>query len=114
MKEYYDMILLAAIVVFVVDYSGFTQSWKNLLGRWLCVKVGAVKPFDCSLCMTWWACVIYLLCTGAVSFRTIAFAALLAALSRVVAALYRFIVYALDTALCVANSVLDYVINKLH
>ena len=44
-----DILLLAAIIVFIVDLSGFTQSWKKWLGKWLGVQIGDVPPFDCRL-----------------------------------------------------------------
>ena len=39
-----DILLLAAIIVFVVDLSGFTQTWKKWLGKWLGVQIGDVPP----------------------------------------------------------------------
>lgn len=69
--------MLAVVTVFIVDLSGFTETWKTALGRWLGVTVGRVKPLDCSLCMTWWACVVYLLCSGHMSMGYLAVAALL-------------------------------------
>lgn len=88
------MVLLAAIVVFVVDVSGFTESWKGWLSRWLGVKVGRVRPWDCSLCAVWWSCIILLLCRHALSLEYIAFAALLAAFSKVAAQVINSAVYA--------------------
>lgn len=54
------MAMLMLCVVFVIDCSGFTESWKRWLSRWLKVRVGSVKPFDCSLCMTFWGGVVLL------------------------------------------------------
>ena len=54
-----EILLIAAIVVFVVDLSGFTESWRRPLSEWLRSKTGyTIKhfpPFDCSLCLTFWA-----------------------------------------------------------
>lgn len=52
------------LIVYIIDISGFTSSWKELLSKWLGVKVGKVKPFDCSLCMTFWVNAIVSLCMG--------------------------------------------------
>lgn len=71
------MILLAMVVVFIVDLSGFTQTWKGWLGRWLGVQVGRVRPLDCSLCMVWWTLFIYLLFDN-MSLGHLAWAAILA------------------------------------
>ena len=75
---YIDLLLIAAVVVFVVDLSGFTPNWKDALGRILHRDVDRVKPFDCSLCMTWWCCLIYAWCVGALSVGVVAYIALLA------------------------------------
>lgn len=114
MTMYADMVLICAVTVFVVDISGWTESWKAALGRWLHIRVGRVRPFDCSLCMTWWLCLLYLLCAGGISFPSVAFSALLAALSRVVAQLYRLLVYALETAVSALLAGCDWIMDKLH
>lgn len=87
MNIYVKILLTAWLVVFVVDLSGFTQSWKNALGRWLHVDAYnlAVKPFDCSLCMTWWVTLLVVLRNGQLSFATTAFCALCALFSDVMA-----------------------------
>lgn len=53
------MLAVMAVAVFVVDLSGFTESWRG----WLSSKLGGrqlrpLPPFDCSLCLTWWGCII--------------------------------------------------------
>ena len=79
---YLNLLLIAVIVVFVVDLSGFTDAWKNALARLFNAKtVKPLRPFDCSLCLTWWTCLIYALVTGAVSIPVIAYIALLSYLS---------------------------------
>lgn len=101
------MALLSAVVVFIVDISGFTDSWKAALGRWLCVKVGRVRPFDCSLCCTWWACIVLLLCRGDLTLGNVAFAAVLAASSKIMAQVYHLALYAGETALKLINKLFD-------
>ena len=55
-----DFFCIAALCVFVVDLSGFTQWWRGALTRVLGVrKLVPLHPFDCSLCCTVWACLIY-------------------------------------------------------
>ena len=83
MSIYIQLILTAAVTVFVVDLSGFTQGWKAALGKWLHVDPVnlRVKPFDCSLCMTWWATLAVTLIAGRFGFVTVAFCALLAFLA---------------------------------
>ena len=84
MKIYIDLLLVALITIYIVDISGFTESWRTALARSLKISESAMrplKPFDCGKCMTWWVCLIYPICTGDISLGTIAFAALLSHLS---------------------------------
>lgn len=82
MKEYIDMFLLSLVTVYIVDLSGFTDSWKGALSAWLKRPVlKSIKPFDCSLCMTWWVCLTYALISGHLTLPFIAYAALLSFLS---------------------------------
>lgn len=57
-----DIIILTVIMVFIVDLSGVIDSIKGLItinGR----QIKHFKPFDCSLCMTFWSGLAYLLFT---------------------------------------------------
>lgn len=74
--------MVAVITIYIVDLSGFTQSWRGLLARFLHIKeMRSIKPFDCGLCMTWWVCLIYALAIGQLNLYTIAWSALLSFLS---------------------------------
>lgn len=83
--------IVAAIVVYIVDISGFTQSWRGGLARLLKVReLRPLPPFDCSKCMTWWICIIY---SAFVDFSLLAVAesALLSLLSVTISAVLLFI-----------------------
>lgn len=68
-----DLLIITAIVCYVVDVSGFVPSIKRMYLR----KVFGVhnpnitsinwKPFDCSLCMTLWVGLFYLLVMGQIT-----------------------------------------------
>lgn len=45
---------ITLIVVFVIDHSGMIDTIKGALAKWLKVRAVRIKPFDCSLCMSWW------------------------------------------------------------
>lgn len=82
MEIYIDLLLVALVTIYVVDISGFTDSWRNLIATKLHIaKMRALPPFDCAACMTWWVCLIYSIITGDISLGTIAFTALLSLLS---------------------------------
>lgn len=78
-----DLIYLTLIVCFIVDLSGFVDVFKEWLyyflkGRKTPYKEYSFKPFDCSLCMTWWSGIVYLLFTGNLSVQNIFVVALFA------------------------------------
>ena len=94
MGIYTDLLLVAVVTIYIVDLSGFTQSWRSALARRMHINENnrrPVKPFDCSLCMTWWVCLIYPICTGDISLGTIAFAAFLSHLSNPIGEILIFI-----------------------
>ena len=84
MSIYLRLLLVAAVTIYIVDLSGFTQSWRSALARRMHINetnLRPLKPFDCSLCMTWWVCLIYALIEGQLSLPVIAYSALLSFLS---------------------------------
>ena len=82
MNTYIELLLLAAITIYIVDLSGFTESWRSALTRRLKAKnLKPIRPFDCSLCMTWWVCIIYALSIGSLSLPILAYIAALSFLS---------------------------------
>lgn len=80
------LILIAAIVIFIVDISGAVDSLKSGL-KWILTRGKmknsdySLKPFDCSLCMTFWCGIIYLLCTGNFTLPYLGFVCLLSCFS---------------------------------
>lgn len=83
-----NLIIITLLTVFVIDLSGIVQTFKNWLHRKY-IKVGDpnnihLKPFDCSLCSSWWLGLIYLIVTHQFTFPLIAFQALLSFLTPVI------------------------------
>lgn len=81
MNPYIDILILSLVAIFIVDVSGFTQSWMDALSRWLGRQIRPVKPFACSLCMTWWTGLAYALISGNFNIPIVGYIALLAYLS---------------------------------
>lgn len=85
MEVIIGLLLIQALCVFVIDYTGaveelFTQLVKRLTGA----KIGTLgKPWDCSLCMTIWLSLLWLLIKGSFTLPYIGLVALLAALTPV-------------------------------
>lgn len=82
-----DLFLITLIIVFIIDISGFIDEMEAILSKWLKGKARVPKPFSCSLCMTWWTGLIYLLIIGEFTLLWIATVALFALLSGVLATL---------------------------
>jgi hypothetical protein len=86
-----DLFLITLITVFIVDISGIIDSVEASLSKWLKGKVRIPKPFSCSLCMTWWVGLIYILCLGEFNLINISLVALFAHLSGVLGTLLVFV-----------------------
>jgi hypothetical protein len=59
-----DLFILTAIIVFVVDVSGIIESAEWWLSKWISKPCKIPKPFSCSLCMTFWLGLIWILIYG--------------------------------------------------
>jgi hypothetical protein len=91
MNPWTDLLLLTAIVVWSVDLSGWTDTSLGWLSRWLGRTVRSFKPFSCSLCMTWWTGIVYLVVTGRFCIPLVAYVALLAFLAFPLSEIFIFI-----------------------
>lgn len=63
-KMLLDIFCLTFIVVFIVDVSGIVDAIKSFLSPFVGRKVQHLPPIDCSLCMTFWTCLVYIIATG--------------------------------------------------
>ena len=81
---YLKLFELTVIVVIIVDISGFVDSIKSLIGKVLHINNVSLKPLDCSLCMTFWASLIYLLITNELSITAVMVALLLSTMTPII------------------------------
>ena len=82
MHAYIEIILAALVAIYVVDVSGFTDSWRAALARLLHVReLRPLPPFDCGKCAAFWTAIITASVLGEFSVTTVALAALLSLLS---------------------------------
>lgn len=82
METYIELILVALVTIYIVDLSGFTDSWRGLIESWLHIShLKPLPPFDCGKCMTFWVCIIYSAASGHFNLVTLAFSSLLSFLS---------------------------------
>lgn len=81
MKTIIDLILVALVTIYIVDLSGFTETWLKVLSHYKGRKIQDLKPFSCSLCMVWWMCLAFLLMSAKLTLPLVAFSALLSMMS---------------------------------
>lgn len=63
------LLVTVITVIFIVNGSGFVEAMKRKLWRWFYGSVPydpefSLRPFDCALCATFWAGVIYVSIIG--------------------------------------------------
>lgn len=82
---YLNLLIMQLVIVFILDLSGVMLSIKKLIWRSLFGKATidqsyklSLKPFDCSLCSTWWYGLIWLLVVRDITMLNIGYVALLA------------------------------------
>jgi hypothetical protein len=58
-----NLLIIEIVAVFVIDYSGFIQEMEKYLTKWLKspIPLKIPKPASCSLCMTFYSGLIYLI-----------------------------------------------------
>lgn len=86
MGIYIQMLMASAVTVYIVDLSGFTESWRSAIARLLHIRPERLRPlppFDCGQCMTLWVCLLYAICAGHFGLATVAWSAFLAFMSTV-------------------------------
>lgn len=91
-----DLFLIQVICVLIIDISGFADEIKCLISRFITngkieTNRFVIKPFFCSLCMTWWMSLIYILIVGKLSLFSITMALLFACTSTLTKDLYYMI-----------------------
>jgi len=85
----FNLLLIQVIVVFIVDISGAVDSLKSGI-KWILTKGNmnssdyTLKPIDCSLCMTFWSGLAYLLITNNFALVYLAILCVMAAFSGIV------------------------------
>lgn len=96
-----NMFLITLIIVFVIDLSGIIQSAEEGLSKWLKGKAIIPKPFSCSLCMSWWTNLIYILCIHQFTIVNVS-----------IIALFAFLTPVFSTFMLLVKEVLGWVIEK--
>ena len=85
MSIYIELLLVTAVVVYIVDLSGFTDTllgWASkFTARFGYGPVKNLRPFTCSLCMVWWCCLLWSIFRNNFTLPVVAYFAALSAYS---------------------------------
>lgn len=104
-----DMTIITLITVFVIDMTDFIPSTKRMIYRVIAKKPGrddwTFKPFDCSLCMTFWLSLTYLLITSSLTLPHLLYACLCSYFTPVIRETYGL---AYDFAVSVIAGIREY------
>lgn len=81
-----NLLIIGFVIVFVIDYSGFVGEIERYLGVLLRSRLPLKipKPFSCSLCMTFWCGLIYLIIVNSLSFNSLFILSLISASTPVI------------------------------
>ena len=103
---YLTLLYVTLIVVFVVDLSGFSRTVLDVASRIRHRRIVSLRPFTCSLCMTWWVTLVTALFLGELTLPVAAYCAALAFASATIADAIIFINEALKKFLNVLCKIL--------
>lgn len=99
---YLNILLIAIIWVFIIDISGFTYEIKTYIAKLL--KIGKAedvkdKPFFCSLCLTWWTGLFFLIFTHGFCLLNVAYLLFIACSTPIIKDVYYLFFDSLQTFL---------------
>lgn len=91
---YLNILLISAILVFILDLSGFVQYWENKIYKWAFgvypspsydfTEKPLIKLLTCSLCQTIWISLFYLLYKHELTLIHFAYVCLIAFLTPII------------------------------
>lgn len=90
---FWNLLLLQVLMTLLVDVTGVVDDMLTPVARWITgSKVGKIgKPFNCSTCMTFWTCLIYLIATGNVTLPYLCITMVLCCTTDITLALFYFL-----------------------
>lgn len=108
---YINILLIALIMVFALDISGFYQEITSIISGWMTngaiKKPIMIKPFCCSLCMTFWLSIIYVFCMGCFTIPMIAYCCLISYLTTVFNDLLRLLLDIMKTIIYKISKIIN-------
>lgn len=92
MEHLANIAAITFIVVFVVDFSGIMENFKRAISILRGRPINRLRPIDCSMCMTFWSCLAYIIAARFFSLGGVALVCAFAALSSTVHSILRLII----------------------
>ena len=92
-----NLFLIAAFWVFVIDYAGFVSTIEEGLSKVISqtsqknIHIHIPRPFSCSLCLSFWTGLIYIIVSNNFSIINLLFVCAAAASTPIIAELLSFI-----------------------
>lgn len=106
---YTDILAIAFIYVFLLDISDGVDALKRFLWNRLFKNVPypdtgiSIKPFDCSLCLTWWTSLLYIVVTNNISFTIVCYVAIISSMTTTIRDIY-----------CILQNILQKILKKIY
>lgn len=90
------LFIIQLVVILIVDISGFIPNIKRIISKYLTKgqiesSQFSLKPFDCSLCLSFWSLLIFIIITGQLTFINVLYLTLLTMFTDVVVDIIMFI-----------------------
>lgn len=81
-----DLLQIAIITTAIIDHTDIIDSIKGAIAKWLRKSKEriTIKPFECSLCTTWWCCLSYITFTGHFTITNLMLCILMAVSTKVI------------------------------
>lgn len=107
-----NLICIAFIIVFGIDYSGFVRSIEDIINKYRRSmgkhSIVIPPPFSCGLCSFWWTGLIYLLIINQFTLLNIAIVAALAALTPVINDLIHLVIDGIQSLIYGIRKILNF------
>ena len=89
MNNFIILLLITIATVIVIDLTDFVDSVKHGIWKWVWKEKReyrdfSLKPFDCSLCASWWIGLLYLIISGTITLPLVVYQLFLSYLTPII------------------------------
>lgn len=110
-----NLILISVVICYLIELSGIIQTIKHHIWKKLFNGIGRpedirLKPFDCTLCSTWWAGIILMIVTSNFTLINLMITALVSYFSKHITE----ILYLINDGLIAIEHIINKLIQKMY